>query len=517
MADCVAVPVFSQYQVQKIQFKNNVVMTRNVYVRMLKRNYISWDAHLFTSIRVPLTLNGRRYLKENSLKCRCLRSFINSESADPSDLMFVVDQALLAISIMFTYLAGVIPQRRTFPGVANDNASQQNGAANSISYGRPIDFDVNYPWDEVKIKILEALKANECMGDLDDKAVGFENSGKTRPLNMFAVNEGPRLRLLWVTFNQLQKEVSNVSEACIFAGTDSWMVVATDIIKSSIQEISLKWLEEELMLRIGDPNSMVITRICQKLKGDDRILQNFNRSGKVELYSDLLFFLRFGSLRPGCCYDTKLMTKSGTEILEDLVIWLADGIASIYLELISVDGESSSEITSLGLSLCSLSTRALQRLRNELALNRWLQQNFESVISMYEDRFELYVLCRQQREIPDDNQEEVIWWKRLAFRKPAARSLVNCVHISPFSLPVKRTKELRALTGWRYYFSLFLELSDITMPFVRATCTKISNAVSFFLVYMIGRSVGLIFNGIRQSLGWRWMRRRKERGERGRE
>nr|CAD1820120.1 unnamed protein product [Ananas comosus var. bracteatus] len=74
------------------------------------------------------------------------------------------------------------------------------------------------------------------------------------------------------------------------------------------------------------------------------------------------------------------------------------------------------------------------------------------------------------------------------------------VQISPFSLPAKRTKELRALTGWRYYFSLVLEFSDITMPFLRAVCTKISNAVSFFLVCMIGRSVGLIFTGIRQSL-----------------
>lgn len=55
----------------------------------------------------------------------------------------------------------------------------------------------------------------------------------------------------------------------------------------------------------------------------------------------------------------------------------------------------------------------------------------------------------------------------------------------------------------RYYFSLFLEFSDITMPLVRAVVAKVSSAVSFFLVCLIGRSLGLIYTGIRQALGWR--------------
>lgn len=57
-------------------------------------------------------------------------------------------------------------------------------------------------------------------------------------------------------------------------------------------------------------------------------------------------------------------------MLEDLVITLADGIASIYLELISVDSDISNEMNNLGLNLCALSTRALQRLRNEVQLQK---------------------------------------------------------------------------------------------------------------------------------------------------
>lgn len=89
----------------------------------------------------------------------------------------------------------------------------------------------------------------------------------------------------------------------------------------------------------------------------------------------------------------------------------------------------------------------LSNLDLQVALNRWLQQNFESVVAMFDDRYELYVLSRQQREMPE-NHKRAIWWKRFAFRNSEAPSVENFVQISPFSLPAKRTKELRALTGW---------------------------------------------------------------------
>ena len=130
----------------------------------------------------------------------------------------------------------------------------------------------------------------------------------------------------------------------------------------------------------------------------------------------------------------------------------------------------------------------------------------EAVVSMYEDCFDLCTLQSQLIEEPSKSQaENFSWWKKLTVRQSGSLSTPShCVVISHFSMPVKRTKELRALTGWRYYFSLFLELSDITMPLIRAIFTKVSDAVSFFLVCLIGRSLGLIYTGIRQSLRWNW-------------
>lgn len=242
----------------------------------------------------------------------------------------------------------------------------------------------------------------------------------------------------------------------------------------------------------------------EKLKGNDVILNNIKRSGKIELYGDLLYFLKFGYLRSGCCLDTSFLVNHGVEILEDLVINLGDAVACIFLELISVDSDFSVEINSLGLKICPLSTRVLQRLRNEVLLTQWLQQNFDSVICLYEDRFELFVLFREKMDDNLESQTKRSIWQKLLFTKRAIpSSTLNYIQIISISLSAKRTKELQALTGWRYYFSLFLEFSDIATPLVKTLFDKARNAVSFFLMCMIGRSLGLIFSGIRQSLGWK--------------
>ncbi|XP_057985084.1 uncharacterized protein LOC110671825 isoform X4 [Hevea brasiliensis] len=212
----------------------------------------------------------------------------------------------------------------------------------------------------------------------------------------------------------------------------------------------MAWLVEELRLENKKLNEALLSLMIQKLKGDETVLQTIRKSGKEDLYAELLYSLRFGSLsRKSCCYDQSLFTLHGNSILEDLVITLADGIASVYLKLISVDGYLSNEKNNLGMAMCNLSTRALQRLRNEVALNQWLYQNVEAVVSMYEDRFDLCTLQSIVIEGPSKNQtENPSWWKNLTGRKHGTIPCsLSYVVISQFSMPVKRTKELRALTG----------------------------------------------------------------------
>lgn len=355
----------------------------------------------------------------------------------------------------------------------------------------------------MRAKLSEALEANGQDASFDRREDGLKNDRKNYPLSMLAIHGGPRLRLLLITFQLLEMKARNISGSFELLDGIRWSQVSICLIDSLIEPAFMKWIEDEQALEKGKIDKKLMMVISRKIKEDDGILKRFTRLGKAELYLDLLFFIRFGSARSDSYFDAKFLAENGARILEDLVIFLADVIASIYLEIMSVDGDMPTEVVGSSLALCSLSTRELQKQRNEVAINGWLHQYFESVVSMYEDRFELYVLCRRACDNPVDNQSERTNWFRLAFQKPSASNPMNYVCISPFSLPVRRTKELRALTGWRYYYSLVLELSDIAMPFARVVVARVSAAVSYFWVSMIGRSLGLIFSGIRQSLGWR--------------
>ncbi|XP_022991670.1 uncharacterized protein LOC111488215 isoform X3 [Cucurbita maxima] len=300
-------------------------------------------------------------------------------------------------------------------------------------------------------------------------------------------------------------EVNNLSTATI-QNMDDLSIIFSKFIQKSSQPVCMSWLKNELSMKNNDSSKAFLSLMSEKLKAEDNILPGIKKSGKEELYAELMHFLSFGPRsRDYCYYDYSLFVKHGISILEDLLITFADGIASMYLEFISVDSSFFDEVDNIGLALCTLSTRALQRLRNEVAMNQWLYQNIEAIVSMYEDRFDLCTLSSQQIELPGSRQANIDnWWmKHILRRRETLSSELRYVVIDSFAMPVKRTKELRALRGWRYYFSLLIELSDITMPLIRVVIDKISSGISFFLVCLIGRSLGLIYTGIRQSLRWK--------------
>lgn len=92
----------------------------------------------------------------------------------------------------------------------------------------------------------------------------------------------------------------------------------------------------------------------------------------------------------------------------------------------------------------------------QVALHQWLHQNMESVVSMYEDRFDLCTFERRVVEESSESAENFKWWKKLSIRR--SMSLLpdlSFVVITPVSVSVKRTKELRALNGWYIYFSAY--------------------------------------------------------------
>ncbi|KAG0447056.1 hypothetical protein HPP92_028503 [Vanilla planifolia] len=516
MADYSAIPSCAQARFRTFIPEGNLAMPRNVNLRRQDRDFVlfarchhtctfSKSRFYIVPASIPICREGGHSLSDGFFKCYCWGTVVDPENAASLKFVCTVDQLLLIVSAIFTYIAGAVPQTKGRCGFRSEPISKSFDSSSSSPYGRSKTSEnipylsANAIWDEVNRKLLDSLYTTGI--DTDDQNVDFIES-KAYALSIFALSKGSTWRLLRTTLWNLQKEVNEIISSHEVFSQGTWMAVVSQVLQRVVSPTCIKWLEEEFFLDDTSCN-MNVFQLSKKLMGNDVILNNVKRLGKSELYADLLFFLRFDAVRSECCYDSRFIAKHGVEILEDLVISLADAIACIYLELISVDSDISSEMNTLGLKICPLSTRSLQRLRNEVLLKQWLQQNFESVISLYEDRFELLVLSREKLDDMAKSQSKSSIWQKLIFRRQWTASRSNYVRIKPISLTVKRTKELQALTGWRYYFSLLLEFFDVAMPLLITFFNQARNAVSFFLMCMIGRSLGLIFSGIRQSLGWK--------------
>ena len=77
--------------------------------------------------------------------------------------------------------------------------------------------NLKYAWDVVKRKLLDSLNAIERTGSLGNGIVESKQHAK-QPLSLHAIADGPRLRLLWASFQQLEKEAGTVSAISFFSG-----------------------------------------------------------------------------------------------------------------------------------------------------------------------------------------------------------------------------------------------------------------------------------------------------------
>ncbi|CAH2044712.1 unnamed protein product [Thlaspi arvense] len=503
-----------QLRIPELHSSKRSFLSRNPHVKVARRKrFGSCNITLKRSgearklyVSTPLNLGAYLSRGESSCKCTCLASLADFDAVAGSGWVPIGDQVLLMASIFLTYMAGVIPLQNSGYSSRKYTVEENPGVGTSESSGRDTYFegDLKSVWDVVKGKLLDSLDAIKRESTLGNRVLKTKPPQGKPPLSLYAISEGPQVYLLWSCFQKLEEETNKMSNKI---NSEEWMVSFTDIVREAYQGACTAWLKKELRVENTDSDKAITPLLIKMLNEKDAIFDKIRKSGKEDLFAEFLYFHKFGSSGKASCYDLSLFRTHGVAILEDFMITLADGVASIYLELISVDSKFSTEMNSGGLDICNLSSRALQKLRNEVALYQWLHQNMEAVVSMYEDRFDLYILQTQVINNLDggNNTESPSWWRKLTPRKTraASSSPLRYSIISDFSLPVKRTKELKALSGWRYYFSLFLELADIGMPIIRVVLDKVSSIISFFLVTLIGRSVGLIFTGIRQSLRWK--------------
>ena len=94
----------------------------------------------------------------------------------------------------------------------------------------------------------------------------------------------------------------------------------------------------------------------------------------------------------------------------------------------------------------------------QVALNSWLKENFQSVASMFEDRYDLWILkplilsADNSRDSTSKNKQKDSFRDSARNTMTHPRKQSELIVIEQSKLPVKRIKELRALTGWYQLF-----------------------------------------------------------------
>ncbi|KAG6550531.1 hypothetical protein Mapa_007900 [Marchantia paleacea] len=436
-----------------------------------------------------------------------------------------LDKLVLFGTVMYYYITGVSAVPR-LPELAS--AGKRISSAPKLS--APIQKPVNKKPVQRQRKARQQVSSAETWLALDTKlfralsldeseSIEIEEQHSPNPvLSLQAFARGPREYLLYTTLQHLRKEVESITEADQELGLSQWRDLSLSVLCRAVLPVCTNWVSQDLTVMnsdvangvtaaglstAGENMSLTETRVLDSmtdfLRDTESIKTYLTKSGKADLYADLIFFLRFGSIRTGGCCDYRSFSRFAGKALEDMVVVVAEVVATLFLDSCSSVATLSpqSETWQAFLLPSILSTRSLERFRNEVALNGWLNLNFTSVVAMFEDRFDLWTF--QRRPIPSVDKNQVKDTSSGNGEKEVKRA---CLRLTRLQLPARRSDELKALTGWRYYYSLYLEFSDVVGPILGMLLTRLGEAVSFLLVRLIGRSLGLVYQGIRQSVRW---------------
>lgn len=138
-------------------------------------------------------------------------------------------------------------------------------------------------------------------------------------------------------------------------------------------------------------------------------------------------------------------------VIEDLMVHLAESVSRIYVDL-TVEAEDLipwPPLTKLKYS----STRAIIAFRNKLFMNHWVLFNYESVLAMYADKYNLWTLKknagRKSMRKSSLKVRENYWVMGKNERQIDASNSAeeNCLLIKR-CLPIRRASDLQQLEKW---------------------------------------------------------------------
>ncbi|MEG4391105.1 DUF3685 domain-containing protein [Microcoleus sp. BROC3] len=185
----------------------------------------------------------------------------------------------------------------------------------------------------------------------------------------------------------------------------------------------------------------------------------------VDFFAHLLFETPLTLDNISCVAGSPQAMQRSEALLENLAIQVASGVVQPLLNNLA----NIEEIKQIFYDGKLISTREIERFRNELSWRYRWNSYFVEPKAIFESRFWLFVLGDSGI-------------KRISIYSP-------------------RNRELAQLSGWQLALTLLLETRDAIAPRVRAVISLLGTAVVYVLTQVIGRGIGLIGRGIIQGIG----------------
>ncbi|WP_414543710.1 DUF3685 domain-containing protein [Nostoc sp. CCY0012] len=217
-------------------------------------------------------------------------------------------------------------------------------------------------------------------------------------------------------------------------------------------------------VQVGNQNIVIVNLLLQNY----RVVQ-IDIISKIPSVVELLSYLL---LQTDLHIDNTSYAVGSTEaknqalmILENLLIQVANGVVQPLLNYLADVEEIKQNFYDRRL----ISTREIERFRNELSWKYRLNRYVKEPKAIFESSYDLFVL--------------------------APRGIAKVTIYAP------RGQELAQLSGVRLLVTLLLEFRDAIAPRLQSLLAFVGSGIVFVLTKIIGRGLGLIGRGILQGIG----------------
>ena len=282
------------------------------------------------------------------------------------------------------------------------------------------------------------------------------------PLEIDIFREDKKRELLYLILQKLAEQLDELRASQIEANQlyEVKNILISDLWQAAITDFFGKFSR----IKLGNKNIEIVNLLLQDIEVVQRDIIN-----KIPLVFELYCYLLFqtelyidNASYPVVSDEAK---SQALMILENLLIQVANGVVQPLLNSLADVEEIKQKFYGRQL----ISTREIERFRNDLSWKYRLKNYINEPKAVFESRYELFVI--------------------------APRGIANTTVYAP------RNQELAKLSNIPLIVTLFVEFSDAIAPRLKSLLAFVGSGIVFILTQIIGRGLGLIGRGILQGIG----------------